>query len=206
MKESKLPQAIGFIIDLVFVGILWLLCSLPVLTLGPAATALYYAVVKNVRHDRGQLSRVFFAGLKRNFRQSFPMWLLYLGLLALAALDIYGYSHMGLDRGRQLSALGGVLLIPAVLSFPWMFAYISRFDNSFGGSLRFVSFLCFRHIGRTLLLTLELLGFLAIAWLIPYLLPIIPGPFALLMSLQIEPVFRTYTLDQGGGKDAWYNE
>lgn len=206
MKESKLRQAIGFIIDLVFVGILWLLCSLPVLTLGPSTSALYYAVVKNVRHDRGQLSRVFFAGLKRNFRQSFSMWLLYLGLLALAALDIYGYSHMGLDRGRQLSALGGVLLIPAVLSFPWMFAYISRFDNSFVGSLRFVAYLCARHIGRTLLLMLLLLSFLAIAWLIPYLLPIIPGPFALLMSLQIEPVFRTYTIDQGEGRDDWYNE
>ena len=64
MKESKLRQAIGFIIDLVFVGILWLLCSLPVLTLGPASTALYYAIVKNVRHDRGQLSRVFFADRK----------------------------------------------------------------------------------------------------------------------------------------------
>lgn len=206
MKESTLRQAIGFIIDLVFVGILWLLCSLPVLTLGPATTALYYTIAKNVLHDRGELAKVFFTGFKRNFRQSFPMWLLYLGLLALALLDIYGYSHMGLDRGRELSALGGVVLIPALLSFPWMFAYISRFDNNLGGSLRFVAYLCFRHVGRTLLLTLELLGFLVIAWLIPYLLPIIPGPFALLMSLQIEPVFRDYTFDQGEGKDDWYNE
>ena len=206
MKESKLTQALGFIIDLVFAGVLWLVCSLPVLTLGPATSALYYAAVKCIRHDRGRLPKVFFAGFRRHFRQSFPMWLLYLGLLALALLDIYGYSHMGLDRGRELSALGGVVLIPALLSFPWMFAYISRFDNSFGGSLRFVAYLCFRHVGRTLLLTLELLGFLVIAWLIPYLLPIIPGPFALLMSLQIEPVFRDYTFDQGEGKDDWYNE
>ncbi len=206
MKESKLRQAIGFIIDMVFAGILWLLCSLPVVTLGPATTALYYTIVKNVRHDRGELAKVFFTGLRRNFRQSFPMWLLYLGLLALAALDIYGYSHMGLERGLQLSALGGMLLIPLALSFPWMFAYISRFENSFAGSLRFVAYLCFRHIGRSLLLLLELLAFLAIAWLIPYLLPIIPGPFALLMSLQIEPVFRTFTLDRNEDRDEWYNE
>ena len=206
MKESRLRQALGLVIDLVFAGILWLLCSLPVLTLGPASTALYYAVVKCVRHDRGRLSAVFFAGFRRGFRQSFPMWLLYLGALALALLDMYAYSRMELRGGALLSALGGMLLIPAALSFPWMFAYISRFENSFGGSLRFVFFLCFHNLGRSVLLALELLGFLAIVWLIPQLLPIVPGAFALLMSLLIEPVFRVYTLGQGGGEDAWYNE
>lgn len=206
MKESKLTQALGFIIDLVFAGVLWLVCALPVLTLGPATSALYYAAVKCIRHDRGRLPKVFFAGFRRHFRQSFPMWLLYLGLTALAALDIYGYAHMGLARGAQLSAIGGAVLIPVVLSFPWMFAYLSRFENSFSGSLRFVAYLCAKNPGRTLLLALELVGFVLIAWLIPYLLPLLPGPFALLMSFAIEPVFRAYTLEQGAGEDDWYNE
>ena len=55
--------------------------------------------------------------------------------------------------------------------------------------------------------TLELLLFLVLTWLLPQILPLLPGVFALLMSLTIEPVFRAYTTEQdSGGGDAWYNE
>lgn len=207
MKESKLKTALGAVMDIVYVGILWLLCSLPVLTLGPAATALYYATVKRIRHERGQLTKVFFTGFRRNFRQSFLMWLLYLAVIGLAAFDFYAYRHMGLPSGGAVSAFSGILAIPAALSFPWMFAYISRFSNSFAGSLKFVCFLTVRNLGRTLILTGELALFLAIAWLLPQILPLLPGVFALLMSLTIEPVFRIYTAGQEtDSRDAWYNE
>ena len=56
MKESKLRSALTAVIDLVWAGILWLLCSLPVITLGAASTALYYSVVKCIRHERGGLT------------------------------------------------------------------------------------------------------------------------------------------------------
>ena len=207
MKESRLRAVLTAVIDIVYAGILWLLFSLPVITLGPATTALYYAVVKCIRHERGSLSRVFLAGFRQNFRLSFPMWLVYLAAMGLAALDFYAYRHMGLEIGGPLSAFSGILALPAMLTFPWMFAYISRFSNSFGGSLKFVSFLAARHMGKTLILTGELLLFLAIAWLLPQILPLIPGVFALLMSLTIEPVFRVYTAEQQAENgDSWYNE
>ena len=207
MKESRLKTALGAVMDIIYAGILWLLCSLPILTLGPATTALYYATVKSIRHERGQLTKVFFAGFRRNFRQSFSFWLLYLAVIGLAAFDFYAYRHMGLPSGGVISAFSGILAVPAVLSFPWMFAYISRFSNSFARSLKFVCFLTVRNLGRTLILAGELALFLAICWLLPQILPLLPGVFALLMSLTIEPVFRIYTADQETeNRDAWYNE
>lgn len=207
MKESKLYTALTAVIDIIYAGILWLVCSLPIITIGPATTALYYAAVKRIRHERGTLTKVFFAGLKRNFRQSFLMWLLYLALLALAVLDFFTYRNMELDAAGPLAAFSAVLVLPALLTFPWMFACISRFSNSFGGTLKFVAFLTVRHLGRTLLLLGELLLFLAIAWLLPQILPLIPGVFALLMSLTIEPVFKLYTAEQSSESgDNWFNE
>ena len=207
MKESKLKTVLTAIIDLLYVGILWLLCSLPILTLGPATTALYYATVKRIRHERGHLTKVFFAGFRQNFRQSFPMWLLYLAALGLAWLDWYGYRQLAIPNSGLLSAFSGILALPALLSFPWMFAYISRFSNSFGGSLKFVLFLTARNLGKTLILTGELVLFLGISWMLPQLLPLLPGAFALLMSLTIEPVFQLYTADQSTESgDDWYNE
>ena len=207
MKESKLKTVLTAVIEILYVGILWLLCSLPVLTLGPATTALYYATVKRIRHERGDLTKVFFAGFRQNFRQSFLMWLLYLAVLGLAGFDFYAYRNMGLAAGSPLSAFSGILALPALLTFPWMFAYISRFSNSFGGSLKFVSFLAAKHLGKTLILTGELALLLGISWMLPQILPLLPGVFALLMSLTVEPVFRIYTAGQDAENgDAWYNE
>ena len=40
MKESKLRSALTAVIDLIWAGLLWLLCSLPIVTLGAASAAL----------------------------------------------------------------------------------------------------------------------------------------------------------------------
>ena len=206
-QEPKWKTALAAVIDIIWAGMLWLLCSLPVLTIGPASTALYYAVVKSIRHERGSLTKTFFAGFRQNFRQSFPLWLLCLALLLLGGFDLWAYGHLRQGSSPILQAFSGVLLVPVLLMLPWLFPYVSRFDNGFGGTLRFVFFLAMRNLGRTLLLTGELLGFGLIGWLIPQLLPLLPGIFALLTSFSIEPVFRQYTAEQGdAAADQWYNE
>ena len=67
-KESKIAAAITAVIDIVTAGLLWLLCSLPVVTIGAASAALYYSVVKCIRHERGRLVKSFFAAFRRDFR------------------------------------------------------------------------------------------------------------------------------------------
>ena len=164
MKESKLRSALTAVIDLIWAGLLWLLCSLPIVTLGAASAALYYGVVKCIRHERGRLTASFFRAFRDNFRPATLLWLLCLGWLLLGWADL---------RAFQL--------------------------------LKFTVWLALRHAGTTLLLGAELGVFLLIVWLLPQLLPLLPGVFCLLMSFSIEPVFRTLTAEQGGD-DPWYNE
>lgn len=207
MKESKLHTALTWIIDIVVSGLLWCLCSLPVITVGTASTALYYAVVKSIRHERGYVGKCFWAAFRSNFRCSTLVWLLYLAGLAVGTINVLAARQMGAGSFSPLTGLAGIIAVPILLTLPWIFAYISRFENSVTGSLRFVFFLAMKNIGRSLLLAAELLAALAIVWLIPQIAPLLPGLFALLMSLSIEPVFRPYTAGaEGEGLDAWYNE
>ena len=205
MKDSKLSRALTWIIDIIFSGVLWCLFSLPVVTAGAASCALYYAAVKCIRRERGRLWPVFWKGFRDNFGCGTKMWLLYLAAFAVAAANILAAGQWSGEGFSPLTALGGVILLPAVLTLPWMFAYLSRFENTLRGSLKFVGFLTVRHLGRSLLLAAELLGALAIAWLIPQLAPLLPGAIALLMSFTIEPAFRPYTAD-AEAEDPWFNE
>ena len=59
MEKSRIGSAVSRLIDMILAGLYWLICSLPIITLGAASTALYYSVVKCVRHERGRLTGVF---------------------------------------------------------------------------------------------------------------------------------------------------
>ena len=205
MKQTRFHAALSALIDMIWAGFLWLLCSLPVLTIGASSTALYYVTVKCVRHERGSLTKAFFRAFRQNFRQATLLWLLLVLYVLIGLADIRILGSMGLQQSNPLYYVSRLLLLPALLLFPWLFAFLSRFDNSLGATLKYASFLAMRHLGTTLLLSAETALFLLIVWLIPPLLPLLPGAFCLLMSLSIEPVFRTLTAGRDEG-DAWYNE
>ena len=206
-RFSRLSAVISALIDMIWAGMLWLLCSLPVITLGASTTALYYAVVKCVRHDRGRLTPSFFRSFRSNFRQATLLWLICLAYLAVGLGDIIALKQMGVQPGSFLYYFSRLFLLPVPLLFPWLFAFLSRFQNSIQGTLRYTVYLALRHFGVTLLLAFELALFGLICWLIPFLLPLLPGAFCLLMSLLIEPVFRPLTESASAGReDDWYNE
>ena len=205
MKESKLHAVLTAVIDIVWLGLLWLVCSLPVLTLGAASTALYYAMVKSVRHERGHATKEFFRAFRMNFRQATVLWLICLGVLAVGLADVYAFSRMGVKRGDFLYVLSRLLLLPVPVLFPWIFAFLSRFQNTVAGTLRFAVYLAGRRLPQTLLLLLELAGAALIAWLMPGIIPLLPGVACLLMSLSIEPALRELSAGQGTQED-WYNE
>lgn len=204
-KESKIYAAITAVIDIVTAGILWLLCSLGIVTIGAASSALYYCVVKCIRHERGSLVKSFFSAFRRDFKISTLLWLLFLAAALLLSADIYAFSLM--EGGSLLSTVGKILLIALVAFFSWVFAFVSRFTNTLGGTLKYCGYLALRNIGTTILMTAEVLAFGLIVWLMPPIIFILPGLVCLLLSLHIEPVFKSLTADMSaGGADDWFNE
>ena len=112
--ESPLWQIFGFIGDAVVLSLLWTVCSVPVVTAGAAAAALYDTVTACFRRHEQDYLRRFFRTLKRELRSSLLPTLLW-GLL-LAGL-YWGWHQVagGLSgRGGQLltSGLLFLLLIP----------------------------------------------------------------------------------------------
>ena len=207
MKRSRISEVLSGLIDLIVAGLLWLVCSLPLLTVGASSTALYYAVAKCVRHNRGRLTPTFFHGFRSNFRQATLVWLLILAYVLIGLADAYAIRVMGYGPGSVLHILSRIFFLPALLLFPWLFAFVSRFQNTVKGTLKFCGWLMLRYPGKTLVLAAESIGFLLICWLLPMLIPILPGAVCLLMSITIEPVFKTLHQDSSGSDaDAWYNE
>ena len=52
--------------DLMVLSLIFTVCCIPIVTIGPAITALYYSTVKNVRRDRSYAYKEFFHSFKRD--------------------------------------------------------------------------------------------------------------------------------------------
>ena len=182
-KSSKIGAAITAVIDIVTAGLLWLLCSLPLVTLGASSAALYYCVVKCTT----------------------LLWLIFLAAALLLGADVYAFGRM--EVPSLFGMIGRILLLALLAFFPWVFAFVSRFSNTVSATLKFCGYLALRNIGTTLLMTIELLGFGLIVWLMPPLVFILPGLVCLLLSLHIEPVFKPLTAEMTTEDgDDWFNE
>lgn len=191
--------------DLVYVSVLWLLCSIPVVTVGAASTALYDTVIHCIRrHEEGLLPR-FFSTFKAEFKTATLSWLMWLvGLVLCALLAVYLLSQGDGMQGFLFQINLVVLLVVVVGALVWVFPVLSRFTMNFVGLNIAAVKLVFSHLPATVLMgVLLILAALACyTWLYPVLL--LPGLVSLLNSFYMEGTFRKLaeqanTDDQSGG-------
>lgn len=87
--EGPVMVALGKLADLVFCNILFIVCSLPVVTIGASLTALYRCTLSIAADTEDSvIFRQFFEAFRRSFRRSTLLWLICLG----AGLVLYLYS------------------------------------------------------------------------------------------------------------------
>lgn len=74
--------------DLVILSILWFVCCIPIVTIGPASAALYYVALKIVRKEEDiRVTACFFKGFKENFKQGIAYSFIFMILGVVLFLD-----------------------------------------------------------------------------------------------------------------------
>ena len=68
--DSAYTQIMTKIFNIFWLSILWLLCCIPVITIGASTIALYYVMLKLVKDEETTVTREFFHSFKQNFLQS----------------------------------------------------------------------------------------------------------------------------------------
>ena len=207
-KHSNFYKIGSSLVYIIYIGILWLLCSLPIVTIGPASTAMYYSMVKCVRHGRSHVSREFFGAFKSNFMPALKAWLVFLIPMLLWLFNLLINRQSDPEGIRMLTKLSFWLIVPLCFPLSWLFAYISRFENSLGDTLKYSLFLSVKNFMRTITMLLTVAAFAFVGLLAPVSIPLLPGLCCLVISLQTEPVFKAITAQHENDEnlDKWYNE
>ena len=86
--DNKFLQAMSDAFDAVWLAFLWMLCSLPIVTMGAAATAVF-SVHLGVDRQTGSVTLRFFRAFRANIRQTLCIQLILLAAAGVLAADVY---------------------------------------------------------------------------------------------------------------------
>lgn len=163
----------GRLADLVILNLCFLICCIPVATIGPSLTALYYTSMKMTEKDVTSVTKSFFHSFLENLRQGTIMWLISLLVLTLTAFDLYlttGFQSILRPILHTVILIFGLTFYMIIL---YAFPLLGKFGNSTLNMFKNAFVMCIRHLPYTLIMALISLAPVLIFLISPSSLPLL---------------------------------
>ena len=136
--------------DIIVANLLFLVCCIPIITIGPALTALYHCMLRTVKGNNNGTTKTFFRAFKENFRQSLIVWLGLLAVGFILFLNIRFLQNTASVVSKPLFyvslGIAGLVIILALYIFP----VIAAFANTTVNLLKNAYVFAFLHFPSTL--------------------------------------------------------
>lgn len=199
--DNPVWRFIGKFGDLIILNILWLICSIPIFTIGASTTAVYYVTLKLVRDDDGYTIRSFFKSFKENFKQSTIIWLILLAAGVILGVDMYFFAKL-FTGGQTFKTVMLTVFMAMIIVYSAIFTYIfpiqARFYNAVRRTFFNAFFMSLRHLFRTIgMIVIDgVLVAAAFVWMVPPMLMIFMlfgfPLLAFINSYILSPIFNVY--------------
>lgn len=190
------------IADVILLNLLFLLCSLPVFTLGAAYTAMYYVTLKMVKDEDCYTIKSFFKSFKQNFKQATAIWLILLiiGTILYYDIKIISGNVVGVvPLPETVTKVMFILMMSVSLIYTFTLVYVfpvlSRFDNSVKNTVKNALLMSIRHFPSTIVIILVTFLPLIFMYLVPralILIFVIFGLSAYINSYLFVKIFSKY--------------
>lgn len=151
--------------DLLWLNVLFIVFSLPIVTVGASTTAMYYVCLKMVRDEDCYITKSFWKSFKENFKQATVIWLILGVILAVLLIDLRilygGFSIELLMNNPSVNKvlLTAVLIVGICLSFilVYVFPTLAQFENTIKNTVKNALLLSIKHLPITVVLVVIML-------------------------------------------------
>ena len=195
--NSPFARGINKLVMMLYAGILWFLCSIPVVTMGAATAALYEVMLKAVKNQEGYVGSSFFQAFRGNLKQGLQLGIPLLLAQIVFAFNLFYYGVLGGEGFRIQTVVFAVLTLLALTAFSYVFAVMAKFENTSAGHFRMAMALMIRCPGWTaVILVLQVLTVFLTWFLVYFPLLFIMGISGYMQAAVFDRVFQNF-IDRG---------
>lgn len=201
--DGFVVQTCNKIVDTICLSLLWLVTSLPIVTMGAATTALYYAVNSGIRYDQGHIWKAYWKSFRNNFRQATCIWLLLLLVYGLLGASCYCTYRLCINNMLPKEMFYGLLVVIALV-MTWgnlLFPYLAKFQNTTKMILKNCFGIGLLNLPKAILQTVFFVLVILGISMFPMVILFAPGIYMVLSCYTLEPVFRKYMSEEDRAKE-----
>lgn len=173
--DNKFFVFMGRVADLILLNLYFVVSCIPIITIGPALTALHYITMKMAKNEESYIFRGYVKSFKENFKQGVIIHLIMSVTAILLFLDMRLVNNMTGNIARVLYCL--FLAIGVLYFMIWLYIYpiLAKFYNTIRNTFTNAFLMSIRHLPYTILMGLITIApiamlFLPSAQLVNYLI------------------------------------
>ena len=146
-------QMLGKLVDCVWVSILWVICCIPVFTIGASTTAAMSVALKLADDEEGYIAKSYFEAYKANFKQGVPMGLIFLVAWYAVYLDFQLFGAVK-NNPVILLIIGMVSVFLVIIAMIYSFPLLARYENTVVRTIQNSMDISRKYFGKTLILVI----------------------------------------------------
>lgn len=190
--DNPFWRGMGRIFDAFLLNVLWLLCCIPIVTIGPSTTAFYYAMINLVRGEEIYVSQDFFHSFRSSFKQSMIAGLVLMATGAFLAVDIYIAYKSGTGIYTFLMVFFFILFLLWSFVALYTIPLVAKFDNTLKNTLIWAFTLSIKNFSQTLMMLFAVVLAVWLCHLLPGLVFIVFGLVCELHSTMFAVILKPW--------------
>ena len=145
-------RALSDLSTLVFLNILTLIFSIPIVTAGAALAAMHYVIIEMIEERGDSLFAEYRKRFKENLRNATPIWLIMLAAVGFLYADyrIISGGQLGLPKAMLIPIYAGMFVAAAI--YVYVIPLTARFVYSTGAAFKNAAILAVAYFPRTILM------------------------------------------------------
>ena len=179
-----------------WLSVLWVVTSLPIVTIGASNAAIYYILLKILDEKDVKVTKEYFKAFKDNFKMATKIWIPLLGVILVGIFDI----NICILIGGTLPQIAAILFMCAEILLCifglYVFPIMGRFENTIKQTIKNAALMPIKHYICTLWLIVLITLVIVLGIIFPPITLFWPGIIAFVTAYPFHLAFKKYEPDE----------
>jgi uncharacterized membrane protein YesL len=158
----------GRISDLMILNFLWIVFSIPIVTIGASTTALYNTTLKLVDETEGYMLTNYFNSFKQNFKKATTIWIGELFIICIIGVNLVFWIQFKSIVGYVAVGILIFITFLFLLTTVYLFPILSSFNRTIKDIVKKACILSLRYLPYSLVILLISSIFMGIILIFPF--------------------------------------